>query len=653
MQAPPAALRATRRTGVAREPAAFLQPAHSSMHLTAIRRTSFRSGFRLAPALALLCALFAVPRADAQAAAPASAAPAAQQAAPAPKPLSASKVSDAIDPALHWLRAQQDPKTGGYGGVDTTALVLRAFAESPRKYVTSDGPFMHRALAFLAASARPDGAIAPAGASPDEARRTTAIAAAALASLPEGEGEPLLARALEYLAQSGSGEGVPATLGRPEPSVPDAGVARTRAAALIAARQPDASTSGPRGALLATAYATLELNACWRALDQESAAAAPAKSARALPPFSAADRGKAQAAMTRGAAYLLSQAQNGRFGEGDAAGSGITAMAIGALASLPTPRSPEVQRAVDAGLDHLVAQHKSGAIRATGLSNYVSASLVQALVRAGRPQDVPVIAELRAFLASIQSDEDQGYSEGDRYYGGIGYGGDERPDLSNLSMALDALVAAGAEPSDPALRKALVFLQRCQNRSESNTLVIPEGGTSIASGNDGGAGYAPGESKAGFATLADGTKVPRSYGSMTYALLRCYLFAGLSREDERVQAAWRWIQAHYTLDVNPGFEASSDPAAPYQGLYYYFHAMARALAAYGEDELVDGSGTRHAWRSALCGRLVAMQRQDGSWTNENSSRWWEGNPVLATSYALLTLAEALPPQAAPPAAGQR
>jgi len=624
------------------------------MQLTALSRTSFRSGFRFAPALALACALQLAPRAFAQAPAPAAAAPAAQRAAPAAKPLNASKVSEAIDPALRWLRTQQDATTGGYGGVDTTALVLRAFAESPRKYVTSDGPFMHRALAFLTAHARPDGAIAQPGASPDDARRTTAIVAAALASLPEGEGEPTLARALEFLAKSGSGEGVPAALGRPEPNVADANAARTRAAALIAARQPDASTNGPRGALLATAYATLELNACWRVLESENAAASAAKATRALPPFSAADRGKAQAALLRGATYLLSQAQNGRFGEGDAAGSGITAMAIGALASLPAPRPPEVQRAVDAGLDHLVAQHKSGAIRATGLSNYVSSSLVQALVRAGRPQDVPVIAELRTFLASIQSDEDQGYSEGDRYYGGIGYGNDERPDLSNLSMALDALVAAGAEPSDPALRKALVFLQRCQNRSETNTLVIPEGGTSIVSGNDGGAGYAPGESKAGFATLADGTKVPRSYGSMTYALLRCYLFAGLPREDERVQAAWKWIQANYTLDVNPGFEASSDPAAPYQGLYYYFHAMARALSAYGEDEIVDGSGARHAWRSALSGRLVAMQRQDGSWTNENSSRWWEGNPVLATSYAMLTLAEALPPQAAAtPASAQR
>ena len=33
---------------------------------------------------------------------------------------------------------------------------------------------------------------------------------------------------------------------------------------------------------------------------------------------------------------------------------------------------------------------------------------------------------------------------------------------------------------------------------------------------------------------------------------------------------------------------------------------------------------------------------DGSWTNQNAARWYEGNPVLATSYALLALDRALP-----------
>ncbi|MEQ1892424.1 MAG: hypothetical protein ABL998_07795, partial [Planctomycetota bacterium] len=246
------------------------------------------------------------------------------------------------------------------------------------------------------------------------------------------------------------------------------------------------------------------------------------------------------------------------------------------------------------------------------------------------------------FLKVLQADEPEGYSEGDRYYGGVGYGNDERPDLSNLQMALEAMHAGGVPSSDPAFQKALTFLQRCQNHSETNELAIVSEGKTYISGNDGGASYAPGESKAGFVDLPDGKRIPRSYGSMSYALLKGYLFAGLTKDDARVQALWKWLRENYTLDVNPGFPASDDPTASYQGLFYYFHTMAKALDLYGEETIVDGAGKSHAWRGELAGRIAAMQRQDGSWLNENSMKWFEANPVLATSYAMLTLGTALP-----------
>ena len=137
--------------------------------------------------------------------------------------------------------------------------------------------------------------------------------------------------------------------------------------------------------------------------------------------------------------------------------------------------------------------------------------------------------------------------------------------------------------------------------------------------------------------------MPRSYGSMTYALFKCYVLAGLDREDPRVQAAWKWLGDHWTLDLNPGFELSRDPTAPYQGLFYYYQSMARALEVSGEDTIVDGEGRPHAWRQELAARLVSLQsRVDGSWINQNAPRWWEGNPVLATSYALSTLGSCRP-----------
>jgi squalene-hopene/tetraprenyl-beta-curcumene cyclase len=297
-----------------------------------------------------------------------------------------------------------------------------------------------------------------------------------------------------------------------------------------------------------------------------------------------------------------------------------------------------VQAASLEGLDYLGSlQQEDGSIHEGQLANYVTSAAVLALVRGERAADQSRIQRALAFLRALQADEGEGYSPGERFYGGMGYGGDERPDLSNLQMALEALHAGGTPPSDPAFQKALAFLQRCQNRSESNDLVVVVDGKTIAAGNDGGAGYAPGDSKAGFVTLPDGREIPRSYGSMSYALLKGYLFAGLSRDDARVQAAWRWLRENYTLDVNPGFEASDDPTAAYQGLFYYFYTMAKALDLFGETTLVDAAGVAHDWRSELAGRLVALQRKDGSWVNENAARWFEGNPVLATSYAMLTL----------------
>jgi squalene-hopene/tetraprenyl-beta-curcumene cyclase len=97
------------------------------------------------------------------------------------------------------------------------------------------------------------------------------------------------------------------------------------------------------------------------------------------------------------------------------------------------------------------------------------------------------------------------------------------------------------------------------------------------------------------------------------------------------------LKKNYTVDVNPGFERNADPAAGYQGLYYYLHSMAKALDVYGEDTIVDAQGKPHSWRKEMAGRLVAMQRKDGSWVNENSQRWYEGNPMLATSWALISL----------------
>jgi len=238
-----------------------------------------------------------------------------------------------------------------------------------------------------------------------------------------------------------------------------------------------------------------------------------------------------------------------------------------------------------------------------------------------------LIANGDRFIKGIQWDEDEGHDSASTSYGGGGYGKHKRPDMSNTSFLVDALIAAGNGPEDEAVKKALIFVSRCQNlETEHNT-------TPFAAKNpDGGFYYtcaAGGDSKAD--TTPNGGL--RSYGSMTYAGLKSMIYAGVGPDDPRVKAALKWVQKHYGLKDNPGLGDN--------GLYYYYHTFAKALDATGEDLIEDADGVKHDWRRELREELISRQRTDGSWINENS-RWLEGEPNLVTGYALLALSYCRP-----------
>ena len=79
-----------------------------------------------------------------------------------------------------------------------------------------------------------------------------------------------------------------------------------------------------------------------------------------------------------------------------------------------------------------------------------------------------------------------------------------------------------------------------------------------------------------------------------------------------------------------------------QGLFYYYHVFAKALNAWGQPIIVDAKKVPHNWRAELIQQLATLVKEDGSWVNK-SDRWWEGSPVLATSFAMLALEEAVKP----------
>jgi squalene-hopene/tetraprenyl-beta-curcumene cyclase len=342
----------------------------------------------------------------------------------------------------------------------------------------------------------------------------------------------------------------------------------------------------------------------------------------------------AQRTIEKGTKFLLA-AQDAEGAWEAQTGPGITCLVLKALIQEPSigPRHEAVQRGVAWVLK---ARHEDGGIYgAEGLlKNYESSVALSLLATLSDPAYAKPIAALQKFLKDLQWDEGEGKSTDDAYYGGAGYGTNKRPDLSNTQMMLEALRDSGLPSDDPTYKKALVFIQRCQMLGEYNDQAFAKGSA------QGGFIYTPvngGESKAGTEEFGGRTEL-RCYGSMTYAGFKSLLYAGLKKDDPRVTAAIDWMRRHWTLDYNPNMPAKQSE----EGLYYYYHVLARALDASGAALVTDMSDTQHHWRIELLQQLQRRQRADGSWTNE-ADRWMEGLPALTTAYALLALETAFPP----------
>ncbi len=333
------------------------------------------------------------------------------------------------------------------------------------------------------------------------------------------------------------------------------------------------------------------------------ALAAPAAAAEP-----AAIRGQAKDAIDRGLKFLRSQQENdGSYSHHP----GLTGMVVEAFARSPRAYREDDGPFVRLAVAYLLAlQKKDGAIYDSNLPNYNTALALLALQAVGNPKHKETIGRAQRYLARLQSDAGEGYTTQDKFFGGIGYGSDERPDLSNLQLALEALKESGYADRK-VYEQAVVFLNRVQNRSESNDQPW--------AGDDGGFVYAPNESKAGgFA----------SYASMTYAGIKSLMYCNVAKNDPRVVDGWRWLKANWDLDSHPGMGKV--------GLYFYYQTLGKTLAVWGEPVFTDARGGKHAWYAELVGKLASLQRPDGSWLNDNP-KYWEGNPVLATARAVLAL----------------
>lgn len=311
---------------------------------------------------------------------------------------------------------------------------------------------------------------------------------------------------------------------------------------------------------------------------------------------------------------------------------GITGLVATSLLKSGVPASdPMVAKALNF-LEKLV-QTDGGIYFAKGNHrNYETCIALMAFQAAHQEQRYEkILKDAEKYVREQQWDEGEGKDKNDPFYGGAGYGSKSRPDLSNTHFLIDALKAAGAGPDDPALQKALVFVSRCQNlESVANSTEF------AAKINDGGFYYTPaagGSSMAG--NEANGGL--RSYASMTYAGLKSMIYAGVNADDPRVKAAVAWIKKHYSVSENPGMQGN--------GLYYYYTTFAKALDALGQEKISDAEGKAHDWRTELRDHILSLQKENGSWVNP-TPRWQEGDPNLATAYALIALQYCKPASAA-------
>ena len=260
---------------------------------------------------------------------------------------------------------------------------------------------------------------------------------------------------------------------------------------------------------------------------------------------------KTRPVLEKGLKYLLAhQATDGSWVP--QVGPAVTAMVVRALIRAGYPaHSPAITKAMgyiekfrrsDGGFFHIA------------FANYNTCIVLRTLALMPGDQYQSQIKAAQHFLISLQRVAPMRDAKGhlitknNSWYGGVGYG-TGRPDLSNTSFFISALRHSGMPASSPAIQRALVFVTRCQENSETNPEPFARGlsnGGFIYTAANGG------ESQFGDTDHLSSRSTLTAYGTMTYAGLKSMVYAGLTKNDPRVKAAVKWIRANWTLNSNPG-----------------------------------------------------------------------------------------------------
>ncbi len=326
---------------------------------------------------------------------------------------------------------------------------------------------------------------------------------------------------------------------------------------------------------------------------------------------------------------------------------GATGLAVSGASRAPKEIRAKYEEKIAKACKYILSkQMKDGSFQgAEGMPTYTTAIAIMALHNADAKKYAEFVKQGQEYLIKAQY-----YSEvkaEDLNYGGWTYGqgakGEgKQANMSTTHYALMALRGTGVSKDHEVFKRAVVYVGRSQNNSETNEAK----GWKIL--DDGGFTYGPrmtrgSKDKKGLVD-ENGKQYFPSYASMTYAGFKSLLYANLPKDDQRVLAALSWMKNNYTLDKNTGmgYRENEKKEMEQQGLYYFYNAFARAMDAWGEKEFEDVSGAKHNWAAELCRKLLGKQVDDGSWINLAEERWHEGMKTIATGYSVDALCTCIP-----------
>ena len=325
--------------------------------------------------------------------------------------------------------------------------------------------------------------------------------------------------------------------------------------------------------------------------------------------------------LSSAARWLWSQQQpDGSWRSGQYAvlrsGQALTPFVLSALLSVPDEMSAAPKGAVDRALAFLRAQvDADGALgyadpELLEYPTYATSLAVRCLAKHGDPDDAALIGRMSTWLAARQSSRWGGFGFGEV---GLRDGDPGHTDVSHTRRALEALRDAGA--LTPKIRAgALAFLDRTRHPV------------------DGGFHYSPlvfGANKGG----RDAEGRFRSYATATCDALLAMRAAGVPADDPRIVAGRDWLAQHASLDRVEGISTE----APWSPALRFYHLAVRACVAAEFASIAEFDGVNESEETVrkLAGRLIALQRSDGSYVNRRSPLQKEDDPLLATSHALL------------------